>query len=153
MNRFKAKLTGSGNAAIAVVLAVAIVSALCIAPAALAATAGRPVVDALGRRIEIPSRVERIGCLYAFTGHVVAMLGKADRIVAVSNGLKRDVLLTEMFPEIGRAVVPKVQGAINIEELKTVNPDIVFLQAESGLNSAFTEKLDAVGITWIARRF
>jgi iron complex transport system substrate-binding protein len=157
MNRLKAKSTDLGHTVIAMAMAIAIFSVLCVTSAqvstALASTVESSVVDSLGRSVIIPSRVDRIGCLYAFTGHVVAMLGKADSIVAVSNGLKRDVLLTKMFPVIAKAVVPKVQGAINIEELKAVNPDIVFLQTESGRNSAFTDKLDAVGITWIAVDF
>lgn len=140
-----------------IAMAIAILNVLCATSAqvstALASTVESAVVDSLGRSVTLPSKVDRIGCLYAFTGHVVAMLGKADNIVAVSNGLQRDVLLTEMFPAIAKAVVPKVQGAINIEELKAANPDIVFLQAENARNSAFTDKLDAVGITSIAVDF
>jgi len=111
------------------------------------------VIDSLGRRVSITAECKRIACLYAFTGHVVAMLGRADAIVAVSNGLKRDVLLNDMYPAIRRAVVPKYQGAINIEELATVRPDIVFVAAETGRNKAEARKLDACGITWIAVEF
>jgi iron complex transport system substrate-binding protein len=111
------------------------------------------VVDSLGRHVIIPDTVERIGCMYAFTGHVVAMLGKADKIVAVSNGLKRDILLTSMFPAIQRAVVPKFQGAVNIEELTGAKPDIVFIQAETGQDSAMADKMKACGLTWIAVDF
>lgn len=141
---------------ISMAIAMAIILADCIiwvhVSSARAAT-GNTVVDALGRNVTIPSSVDRIGCLYAFTGHVVAMLGKADHIVAVSNGLKRDILLREMFPAIGTAVVPKFQGAINIEELTGVQPDIVFIQSESGRNAAFADKLDALGLIWIAVDF
>ncbi len=119
----------------------------------LAVEAGNSVVDALGRRVDIPDTVERIGCMYAFTGHVVAMLGKADKIVAVSNGLKRDILLTSMFPAIQRAVVPKFQGAVNIEELTGAAPDIVFIQAQTGRDSAMADKMKACGLTWIAVDF
>ncbi len=109
--------------------------------------------DSLGRQVVIPSRVDRIACMYAFTGHVVAMLGKADHIVAVSNGLKRDVLLSEIYPAFQDAVVPKFQGAINIEELTGARPDIVFVQSQTGRNSALAGKLDACGLTWIAVDF
>jgi iron complex transport system substrate-binding protein len=118
-----------------------------------AVESGNMVVDSLGRHVIIPKTVERIGCMYAFTGHVVAMLGKADKIVAVSNGLKRDILLTDMFPAIQRAVVPKFQGAINIEELTGAKPDIVFIQAQTGQDSSMAEKLNACGLTWIAVDF
>ncbi|MBA4369337.1 MAG: iron ABC transporter substrate-binding protein [Desulfobacterium sp.] len=114
---------------------------------------GNIVVDSLGRHVIIPDTVERIGCMYAFTGHVVAMLGQADKIVAVSNGLKRDVLLADMFPAIQRAVVPKFQGAVNIEELTGAKPDIVFIQAETGQDSAMADKMNACGLTWITVDF
>ena len=134
----------------------AVISLFCISsvqvPTAQASTGNR-VVDALGRSVAIPSEVDRIACLYAFTGHVVAMLGKADRIVAVSNGLRRDVLLRKMFPAFGTAAVPKFQGAINIEELTGVRPDIVFIQSESGRNAALADRLDALGLTWMAVGF
>ena len=117
------------------------------------ALADRSVVDSLDRNMILPAKVDRIACMYAFTGHVVAMLGEAEKIVAVSNGLKRDVLLSEMFPSIGRAVVPKFQGAINIEELTGARPDVVFVQAQTGRNKALTDKLDAVGLLWVAVDF
>ncbi len=111
------------------------------------------VTDSLGRRVEIPENVDRIACMYAFTGHVVAMLGRADDIVAVSNGLKRDVLLNTMYPSINNTVVPKFQGAINVEELAGAKPDIVFVAADTGKNSGETFKLDNCGLKWIAIDF
>ena len=119
----------------------------------LAGAVDQVIIDGLERTVTIPDKVDRIACMYAFTGHVVAMLGKADNIVAVSNGLKRDVLLTEMYPAIKKAAVPKVQGAINIEELAGVSPDIVFLHSQTGSNLAMADKLDAMGLTWIAVNF
>ena len=119
-----------------------------------AAAAGRSVLtDAVGHQAAVPAEVKRIGCLYAFTGHVTAMLGRADAVVAVSNGLRRDVLLTDMYPAFQRALVPKFQGAINIEELVKTEPDIVFIAAETARNDAERAKLDAFGLTWLAVGF
>ncbi len=118
-----------------------------------AAPAKNTVVDSFGRKVDIPSGIKRIACMYAFTGHVVAMLGRADDIVAVSNGLKRDVLLKTMHPAIGKALVPKFQGAINIEELARTKPDIVFVSAETAGNDAEAFKLDTCGLTWLAVDF
>ena len=111
------------------------------------------VIDAIGRRTRIPASVDRIGALYAFAAHAVAMLGKADRIVAVSNGPKRDILLNRMYPGIKNALVPKYQGAINIEELARAKPDLVLVAAETGLNEAEKDKLDTFGIPWLAIDF
>lgn len=111
------------------------------------------VVDSFGRQVRVPAGIERIACMYAFTGHVVAMLGKADHIVAVSNGLKRDVMLASMHPAIREALVPKFQGAVNIEELAKTRPDIVFVGADTGRNVAEAAKLDAFGLTWVGVDF
>ena len=111
------------------------------------------LTDSLGRQVKAPDTVERIACMYAFTAHVVAMLGRAEDIVAVSNGPQRDVLLTSMHPSIRKALVPKYQGAINVEELARAKPDIVFVAGATGRNEAEAAKLDACGLTWIAVDF
>ncbi len=111
------------------------------------------LVDSLGRRVKGLVNIERIACVYAFTGHVVAMLGRANDIVAVSNGLKRDVLLKTMYPAIGKALVPKYQGAINIEELARTKPDVVFVSTVTGRNDAEIAKLDSCGLTWLMVEF
>ena len=116
-------------------------------------TAENILVDSVGRQVIVPADIRRIACMYAFTGHVVAMLGRADDIVAVSNGLKRDVLLKTMYPAIGKALVPKFQGAINIEELARTKPDIVFVSTETAGNDAEASKLDACGLTWLVVDF
>lgn len=115
--------------------------------------AATTVVDSLGRQVTVPDRIERIACMYAFTGHVVAMLGKASTIVAVSNGLQRDVLFTSMYPAIRQALVPKYQGAINVEELAKAEPDVVFVAADTGRNAAEAARMDACGLAWLAIDF
>ncbi len=107
------------------------------------------VIDSAGRKVTIPSEVKRIGCLYAFSGHVTAMLGKGDNIVAVVDGLRRDKLLTRMYPSIKNASVPSVEGAINIEELLNTNPDVVFIRSEIAKNKGETAKLDKAGIPYV----
>jgi len=104
------------------------------------------LTDSLGREVAVPDSVDRIACMYAFTAHVTAMLGRADDIVAVSNGPQRDVLLTSMYPSLRNALVPKLHGAINIEKLVRTRPDIVFVAAETGRNTAEAAKLDACGL-------
>jgi len=100
------------------------------------------VTDFIGRKVEVPARVQRIGCLYAFAGHVVTMLGRCADIVTVANGLRRDVLLCRMCPNIRDAVGPKAQGAINIEELLNTRPDVLFISPETGRNEAELKKLE-----------
>lgn len=106
----------------------------------------RVVTDILGREVAVPVKVERIGCLYAISGHAVTMLGKGDKIVAVVEGLRRDVILKEINPVIQNAAVPKNGEAINIEELARVLPDVVFIQISTAINEAELEKLKKFNI-------
>ena len=120
------------------------------------APASRPTVtvtDSLGREVAVPVPANRIACLYAFTGHLVAMLGKAEQIVAVSNGLKRDVLLNTIYPSIGRTRVPKAQGALNVEELVNARPDLVLLSGDIGRREGERIKLERFSIPYLVIDF
>lgn len=111
------------------------------------------VVDSLGREVTITKPIERIACGYAYTGHVVTMLGRADDIVAVVNGLQRDKVLTQMYPHIKNLPVPFSSGTINIEELLATGADLVFLQPDTAQNRSVVEKLERLNIPYIAIAF
>ena len=104
------------------------------------------IEDYLKRKIEVPLQVNRIACLYAFSGHVVVMLGKGKNIVAVINGLKRDKVLLEICPSIKKAAVPKIGGSLNIEELAKVKPDLIFVRKDMIKNNAQRELLEKFNI-------
>jgi iron complex transport system substrate-binding protein len=141
------------------VISATLASLVLISPDISAAPAEKPqeiadggtfrVTDCAGRSVPIPGNVKRIACLYAFSGHTVTMLGRCKNIVAVSNGLKRDSLLHAICPSILQALVPKAQGAINIEELLRAAPDLVLLPGDIERNSAETAKLDRFGIPYL----
>lgn len=107
------------------------------------------VTDSIGRQVIIPAKVERVACLYAFSGHVVTMLGKSSTIVAVNDGLQRDVLLTEISPGIKKARVPTSSGAINIEELLNAKPDIAFISGDTAQNEGEVEKLRKIKLPYL----
>lgn len=107
------------------------------------------VTDCYGRDVVVPGEVKRIACLYAFSGHVVSMLGRADDIVAVVRGLKRDRLLTDMYPSILNASVPGSNDSLNVEELLNTKPDIVFIKDTIAGSRADTEMLDRFGIKYL----
>ena len=77
------------------------------------------------------------------------MPGMSDKIVAVPDGLKRDKLLTTMYPHIKDAVVPMAGGKINMEELLKVKPDVVFIGGDAGQDGSEIAKLKASGIPYI----
>lgn len=108
------------------------------------------ITDCLDREVQVPAKVERVACLYAFSGHVTAMLGQGDKIVAIPDGLKRDVLLNEIYPEISNALIPVLEGSINIEELLKADPDVVFVKNSTAINPAEVDKLDKFNIPFLA---
>ena len=111
------------------------------------------VTDQIGREVQVPIEVNRIATLFAITGHVTVMLGEGEKIVAVNNGLKRDILLTEICPTILDAFTPKDSGSINIEELVKANPDVVFIESDVAASERETDKLDEFNIPYIVINF
>jgi len=104
------------------------------------------VTDFLGRDVEVPVEVHRIAALYAYSGHVTTMLGRGEDVVAIVNGLSRDVLLNMICSSIGECPIPFNHDSINIEELVRLEPDLVLLKGDVGNNDAEVEKLDKFGI-------
>lgn len=111
------------------------------------------VTDYLGREVVIAEPVKRIACGYAYTGHVAAMLGRGEDIVAVVGGLQRDKVLTSFYPHIKDLPVPFSAGTINIEELLACDPDIVFLKTDTALNESVVTKLDKLNIPYVVIDF
>jgi iron complex transport system substrate-binding protein len=111
------------------------------------------ITDCIGRKVQVPVRIERIACLYAFSGHTVTMLGKGEKIVASVEGLKRDALMTKLCPAIESAAIPSTSGSINVEELLRVQPDVAFIQRDTAQNTAQMEKLGKTGIPFLVVDF
>ncbi len=111
------------------------------------------VVDYLGREVTISKPVNKIACGYAYTGHVVSMLGRANDIVAVVGGLQRDKVLTDKYPHIRDLPVPFSSGAVNMEELLLTEPDLVFLREGTASDKSIVSKLDQLDIPYIVVEF
>lgn len=107
------------------------------------------VTDSIGRKVQVPVRVTRIACLDPFSGYVLLMLGRGNQIVATVGGLKRDKLLTDMYPKIKDAVVPKVSGGVNVETLLGSQPDVIFVKGDMSTNDAEMDKLDKINIPYL----
>ena len=100
------------------------------------------VTDGAGRSICLVKPPERIACLYAFSGHVVTMLGRGDNIVSVVRGLKKDKLLHQVLPKVRDLPVPAAGGIIHIESLLKTRPDLVFLKPETARIPSEIDKLE-----------
>jgi iron complex transport system substrate-binding protein len=111
------------------------------------------ITDSIGRQVEVPEQVERIAALYSFAGYAVCLLGSGNDLVAVPGGLQRDILLVDMFPEVGKASTPREGGTINIEELLRIKPDLVIIRRDTVIDEKEQEKLDNTGIPYIVVDF
>lgn len=113
----------------------------------------RTITDCLGREVEIPTQIERVGCIFAISGHVTGMLGHADKIVAMSNGLQKDQLFIDICPEILNGLIVKGGGQFNLEELINSNPDVIFVYTDVTRDHATKKKLDQLGIPYLVVEF
>jgi len=107
------------------------------------------IKDCAGRQVKIPAKVERVACLCPDAAYTMAMFGQGDKMVAVVDGIKRDIILTDMYPAIKDLPVPKSSGVINIEELIGTRPDVVFVKRDISGSEAETEKLEKVKIPFL----
>lgn len=114
-----------------------------------AAVSTKTVVDCMDREVVIPENPQRVACLYASTAHLMALLGETDKIVGIPNGVKRDVLMSYMIPDIDNMSVPFQDGAINIEELLATKTDLALIRQSTAENKGEVEKLDKAGIPWV----
>ncbi len=106
------------------------------------------VTDSRHHSISLKKIPQRIGCLYAFCGHVVTMLDRGPDMVAIVNGLKKDVLLNRIVPSIKRMSIPAKGGIINIEALLKTRPDIIFLKPETAAIAAEVKKLERFNLPY-----
>jgi len=107
------------------------------------------ITDCTGRQVKVPTQVSRIACLCPESAYALAMLGQGDKIVAVVNGVKRDQILTELYPRLKELPVPKSSGVINIEELVGARPDLVFVKKDTSSSSAEVDKLNKTGLPFL----
>ncbi len=111
------------------------------------------LIDCLGREVKVSSQVERVACLCPESVYALALFGQGDKIVASVDGPKRDIILTNMYPRIKDVPMPKVSGAINIEELVRCDPDVVFVKPDSARNEAEAEKMAKSNIPYLVVEF
>ena len=111
------------------------------------------IIDGLGRAVQVPVEVNKVGCIYAISGHITALLGEGEKIVSVTSGLKRDVMMMTLVPTLEEATEPKNGGSINIEELLVNKPDVIFVASDIALNEAETAKLDKFKIPYLTVAF
>ncbi|MBC7114946.1 MAG: iron complex transport system substrate-binding protein [Archaeoglobi archaeon] len=87
------------------------------------------IKDAVGREVEIPSKVERIVSLSPDATRILVALGEEEKIVGVESYAKRCPVLNKVYPEIKNVsdVGNPWQGTLSLEKIAELQPDVVFV--------------------------
>lgn len=87
----------------------------------------RVVIDAVGREVEVPEKLERLAITcQGGTHQELTILGAGDRIVAMPS-TKRFPQLEKMFPAYPSIVDAGAFDDVNIEEMVKADPDFIFV--------------------------
>ncbi len=114
---------------------------------------GKTIIDHNGNEIVLPEKIERIAVceIYPLPSVLSVFFDSAEKIAGMaepSMTAAKASLLSELYPEITTAETGYMNGTeVNVEELMTVNPDIVFYSAEI---PSIGEKLTNAGLTAVA---
>jgi len=101
------------------------------------APATRTIVDHTGREVVIPAELNRIviGSILPLASVYCMYMGSPDKLVGMhpsSMAAAKNSYLATVYPEVTKIDSSFVQnGAINIEELLKLNPDVVFYSASN----------------------
>jgi len=109
----------------------------------------KTVTDFLGREVEIPAHPQRVACLYASIAHMMCLLEQTDKVVGCPAGVKRDLVMQAKFPDYESLAVPYQSGSINVEELVSLDADLVLIRNSTAQAKAETEKLEKLGIPYV----
>lgn len=109
----------------------------------------KTVTDFLGREVEIPAHPQRVACLYASIAHMMCLLEQTDKVVGCPAGVKRDIVMQAKFPNYESLAVPYQSGSINVEELVSLDADLVLIRNSTAQAAAETEKLEKLGIPYV----
>lgn len=113
-------------------------------PAASGATGEKQdVVDSLGTTVTIPKPAQRIASLRSGITEIICALGQKDKIVAVDEMVKAGnmygAFIAGVYPDLKDRDCP-VGGAVNIEELLRIDPDVVLHGGYGRIKQADTIK-------------
>jgi len=115
-----------------------------------AASAGaRTVVDQLHRKVEVPDEVHRAVILQHQTLDIAVELGATDKIVGALRSWKQLIPgLARVAPALNGLPTPGDLTTVNVEELLTLKPDVVFVTNYAP--QAMIQKISSLGIPVVA---
>ena len=113
----------------------------------------RIVTDCVGREVEIPQHVGKIACIDSFSGEIMVMSGAGDQMVCCPNGIKTDLLLQQIYPDLENVSVVQSSGSINAEALLELDPDVILLKNSFYIASAELDKIEKTMIPYLVIKY
>lgn len=107
------------------------------------------VEDCIGRSIQVPKHPKAIATLDPFAGQAVIMLGYGDKMTGTVDGVKRDMLLQAICPNLADASVIKKGGSVNAEEVIALGIDLIFVKSDMYNNESEREKIEKLNIPYL----
>jgi len=107
------------------------------------------IIDATGKKVEVPLDIKRIGDAWQAHNEVLSMLGAGDKIVATILTEKTRPWLYKVNPKMKDASTVFDANSVNTEELIKTKPDIVF----TPLNDKNANKISDLGIPAVQLNF
>ena len=96
---------------------------------AVPAWADHVVTDQIGRQVHLPDTVKRVVILQHQTLNIAVQLGAMDKVVGVLDEWKKQLSANyaRLAPQLPTLPTPGGLTKVNIEELLTLKPDVVFV--------------------------
>jgi ABC-type Fe3+-hydroxamate transport system, periplasmic component len=107
------------------------------------------ITDMAGKKVEIPTNIEKIGDAWPAHNEVLAMLGSGGKIVATIHTAKGRPWLYKVNPQMNKATTVFTTADVNIEELIKTKPDIVFTPT----SYKYADKIISTGIPVVQLSF
>ncbi|MCI1986371.1 MAG: ABC transporter substrate-binding protein [Lactobacillus sp.] len=127
-----------------VLIAVALVSLGLAAQPVNAATKTHTVTDMAGDKVKVPTKVTKVADLWHASNPIVVMLGGADTIVATTQLIHDNALLTSLYPSLKRQAVPFAGSDVQIETLLKADPDVVISSSPAQVTTLRKAKLPTI---------
>ncbi len=107
-------------------------------------TSGISIVDFRGKVVKLSKPAERIVVLSSYWAEVLTALGASDRIVGIGSYVAYDEYLPSSVRD--KPVVGSIFKGVNIEEIASLNPDLVIMDYGYGKADEIIKQLENMGI-------
>lgn len=101
----------------------------------------KTLIDQKGNKVIVPVKVQRAVTPYPIATNIIYTIGGQGKLVGIDDNSPEDLWLQRIDPNIGSIVRVGMPWSVNIEEVISLDPDVVI-----GVSGEIKEKLNEVGI-------